>query len=77
MMASIQRFVISVLLILSITFVFFAQASEASKGPKVTHKVCQFLSCLDIGAFMSISRASSSLEGVAGYRMSELFFVLL
>jgi len=38
-MASIQRFVISVLLILSITFVFFAQASEATKGPKITHKV--------------------------------------
>lgn len=40
-MASIQRFVISVLLILSITFVFFAQASEATKGPKITHKVRQ------------------------------------
>ncbi|KAH7402169.1 peptidyl-prolyl cis-trans isomerase B [Phaeosphaeria sp. MPI-PUGE-AT-0046c] len=38
-MASIQRFLISVLLILSVTFVFFAQTSEASKGPKVTHKV--------------------------------------
>lgn len=39
-MASIQRFLISVLLILSVTFVFFAQTSEASKGPKITHKVC-------------------------------------
>lgn len=38
-MASLQRFVISVLLILSVTFVFFAQASEAAKGPKITHKV--------------------------------------
>ncbi|KAH7132072.1 cyclophilin-like domain-containing protein [Dendryphion nanum] len=38
-MASVQRFVISVLLILSVTFVFFAQASEAAKGPKITHKV--------------------------------------
>ena len=39
-MASIQRFLISVLLILSVTFVFFAQSAEASKGPKITHKVC-------------------------------------
>jgi peptidyl-prolyl cis-trans isomerase B (cyclophilin B) len=38
-MLSLQRFVISVLLILSVTFVFFAQASEAAKGPKITHKV--------------------------------------
>lgn len=38
-MASIQRFVISFLLILSVTFVFFAQTSEATKGPKITHKV--------------------------------------
>lgn len=38
-MASVQRFVISVLLILTITFVFFAQATEATKGPKITHKV--------------------------------------
>lgn len=39
-MASVQRVVISFLLILSFAFVFFAQASEATKGPKVTHKVC-------------------------------------
>ncbi|KAF2015968.1 peptidyl-prolyl cis-trans isomerase B [Aaosphaeria arxii CBS 175.79] len=38
-MASLQRFVISVLLILTVTFVFFAQATEAAKGPKITHKV--------------------------------------
>ncbi|KAF2832549.1 peptidyl-prolyl cis-trans isomerase B [Ophiobolus disseminans] len=38
-MASIQRFVISFLLILSVAFVFLAQASEATKGPKITHKV--------------------------------------
>jgi len=38
-MAGIQRFVISFLLILSVAFVFFAQASEATKGPKITHKV--------------------------------------
>ncbi|KAF2876514.1 peptidyl-prolyl cis-trans isomerase B [Massariosphaeria phaeospora] len=38
-MASFQRLVISVLLILTATFVFFAQASEAAKGPKITHKV--------------------------------------
>lgn len=38
-MASIQRVVISLLLILAATFVFFAQASEATKGPKITNKV--------------------------------------
>ena len=38
-MASMQRIVISLLLILAGTFVFFAQASEATKGPKITSKV--------------------------------------
>jgi peptidyl-prolyl cis-trans isomerase B (cyclophilin B) len=38
-MASIQRTLLSILLILTIAFVFFAQASEAAKGPKITHKV--------------------------------------
>merc|ERR1712014_181226 len=38
-MATIQRAVISLLLILTITFVFFAQTTEAAKGPKITHKV--------------------------------------
>ncbi|KAF1846026.1 uncharacterized protein K460DRAFT_406251 [Cucurbitaria berberidis CBS 394.84] len=38
-MVSIQRIVISFLLILSVAFVFFAQTSEATKGPKITHKV--------------------------------------
>ncbi|KAF2178522.1 hypothetical protein K469DRAFT_675360 [Zopfia rhizophila CBS 207.26] len=38
-MASLQRLVISALLILSVTFVFLAQATEAAKGPKITHKV--------------------------------------
>lgn len=38
-MASIQRSLISVLLILTVVFVFFAQASDAAKGPKITHKV--------------------------------------
>ncbi|PVI01360.1 hypothetical protein DM02DRAFT_727984 [Periconia macrospinosa] len=38
-MFSMQRFVISALLILTITFMFFAQSTEAAKGPKITHKV--------------------------------------
>ncbi|KAL2350698.1 cyclophilin-like domain-containing protein [Cryomyces antarcticus] len=38
-MANMQRLLISVLLILTFTFVFFAQSSEAAKGPKITHKV--------------------------------------
>ena len=38
-MFTIHRFVASVLLLLSIFFVFFAQAAEPVKGPKITHKV--------------------------------------
>ncbi|THZ99044.1 peptidyl-prolyl cis-trans isomerase B [Aureobasidium pullulans] len=38
-MASFQRVVISLLVILTFTFVFFAQSTEAVKGPKITHKV--------------------------------------
>ena len=34
-----QRIVTAVLLILSVTFVFFSQTAEATKGPKITHKV--------------------------------------
>lgn len=38
-MFSIQRIVVSVLLILTATFLFFAQTSSAAKGPKITHRV--------------------------------------
>jgi len=38
-MASLQRIIISLLVILTFTFVYFAQATEAVKGPKITHKV--------------------------------------
>jgi len=38
-MATFQRLIISLLVILTFTFVFFAQSSEAVKGPKITHKV--------------------------------------
>jgi peptidyl-prolyl cis-trans isomerase B (cyclophilin B) len=38
-MFNIQRIVVSVLLILTVTFLFFAQTSSATKGPKITHKV--------------------------------------
>jgi len=38
-MFTIDRFVVSVLLILTATFVFFAQTAEATKGPKITNKV--------------------------------------
>jgi peptidyl-prolyl cis-trans isomerase B (cyclophilin B) len=38
-MFTIQRFVVSVLLVLTITFIFFAQTAEAVKGPKITTKV--------------------------------------
>lgn len=38
-MLTLQRFVVSALLILTVTFLFFAQTAEAAKGPKITHKV--------------------------------------
>jgi len=38
-MATVQRIVISFLLILTATFLFFAQGGEAAKGPKITNKV--------------------------------------
>jgi len=38
-MAVAQRFVVSLLLILTVIFVLLAQSAEAAKGPKITHKV--------------------------------------
>jgi len=38
-MFTIHRFVVSVLLVIAASFVLFAQAAEAAKGPKITHKV--------------------------------------
>ncbi|EPE32857.1 Cyclophilin-like protein [Glarea lozoyensis ATCC 20868] len=38
-MFTLQRLVVSALLILTVTFLFFAQTAEATKGPKITHKV--------------------------------------
>ena len=38
-MANFQRLTISVLLILTVSFLFFAQTSQATKGPKITNKV--------------------------------------
>lgn len=38
-MASLQRLLISLMLICSFTFLYFAQTTEAVKGPKITHKV--------------------------------------
>jgi len=38
-MFTLQRLVVSALLILTVTFLFFAQNAEAAKGPKITHKV--------------------------------------
>jgi hypothetical protein len=40
MAASLQRLVISLLVVLTFTFIYFAQVTEAAgKGPKITHKV--------------------------------------
>ena len=38
-MASFQRILVSFMVILTFAFVYFAQAAEAQKGPKITHKV--------------------------------------
>ena len=38
-MAGLQKVVISVLVILTATFLFMGQSVEAAKGPKITHKV--------------------------------------
>jgi len=38
-MATLQRIVISALLILTATFLFFAQTAQAAKGPRITSKV--------------------------------------
>ncbi|KAI9704182.1 MAG: Peptidyl-prolyl cis-trans isomerase B [Candelina mexicana] len=38
-MANLQRIVVSVLVVLTAGFLFFAQSSAAAKGPKITHKV--------------------------------------
>jgi len=38
-MATIQRVLVSLMVILTVVFIFFAQTGEAAKGPKITHKV--------------------------------------
>ncbi|TAQ84072.1 hypothetical protein B7494_g7600 [Chlorociboria aeruginascens] len=38
-MSTLQRLVVSALLILTVTFIFFAETAQAVKGPKITHKV--------------------------------------
>jgi peptidyl-prolyl cis-trans isomerase B (cyclophilin B) len=38
-MAGFQKIVISLLVMLTFCFVYFAQTVEAAKGPKITHKV--------------------------------------
>jgi peptidyl-prolyl cis-trans isomerase B (cyclophilin B) len=38
-MAGFQKMVISLLVMLTFCFVYFAQTVEATKGPKITHKV--------------------------------------
>ncbi|RDW67649.1 peptidyl-prolyl cis-trans isomerase-2 [Coleophoma cylindrospora] len=38
-MLNLQRIVVSALLILTVTFLFFAKTAEAVKGPKITNKV--------------------------------------
>ena len=38
-MANLQRLLSLLLLVTAASFIYFAQATEAAKGPKITHKV--------------------------------------
>lgn len=38
-MANLKNIIISVMVILTATFLFMGQSAEAAKGPKITHKV--------------------------------------
>ena len=38
-MANLQRLLVSLMLIFTFTFLYLAQSAEATKGPKITHKV--------------------------------------
>lgn len=38
-MASLQRILVSFMVVLTFVFAYFAQTAEAQKGPKITHKV--------------------------------------
>ena len=38
-MANLKNILISVMVILTATFLFMGQSAEAAKGPKITHKV--------------------------------------
>lgn len=38
-MANLQRVLISLMVILTATFLFMGQTAQAAKGPKITHKV--------------------------------------
>jgi len=38
-MANLQKIVVSLMVVLTAVFLFFAQTAEAAKGPKITHKV--------------------------------------
>jgi len=38
-MASSQRFAVSLLLVFTVLFAFLAQSAQATRGPKITHKV--------------------------------------
>lgn len=38
-MASFQKLIITLLLVCTASFLYFAQTVEAQKGPKITHKV--------------------------------------
>ena len=39
MMANLQRFIISLLVLLTAVFLFMGQTAHAAKGPKITSKV--------------------------------------
>ncbi|KAI9755145.1 MAG: histone methyltransferase set1 [Chaenotheca gracillima] len=48
-MTNFQKLVVSVLTILTATFLFFAQTTQAVKGPKITHKTAENFRALATG----------------------------
>lgn len=62
-MFSLQRFVVSALLILTITFVFFAQGTEAAKGKLPSHgRNKELLELIQLQVLRSPIRSTSTLS---------------
>jgi hypothetical protein len=45
-MASSQRFAVSLFLVFTVLFAFLAQSAQAARGPKITHKVWPYVALI-------------------------------